>query len=150
MRSPTTTRPGRDADAGGERLAVGCAAVAPPPRHREPGTDRPLGLVLVRRGPAEIGQHAVAHELGDVAVEAGDLAGHSVLVGVEDLAHLLGVEPRAERGRADEVDEHHGELPPLGLQSRRRGGLGIREAGEEGWQRSGQRGDGSQQALAVP
>ena len=42
---------------------------------REPGPDRALGVVLVRPRPAEIGQHAVAHELGDVAVEARDLAG---------------------------------------------------------------------------
>ena len=66
---------------------------------REPGPHRPLGLVLVRPGPAEIGQHAVAHELGDMALEARDLARDGVLVGAEDLAHLLGVEP-ARRARS--------------------------------------------------
>jgi hypothetical protein len=60
----------------------------------EAGADRPLGVVLVRPGPAEIGQHAVAHVLGDVALEAGDLAGDSVLVGAE--------QPwPSPRGRAD-------------------------------------------------
>jgi hypothetical protein len=33
-----------------------------------------LGLVLVRLRPAEIGQHAIAHELGDVTLVTGDLA----------------------------------------------------------------------------
>ena len=35
---------------------------------REPGPHRPLGVVLVRLRPAEIGEHAVAHVLGDVAL----------------------------------------------------------------------------------
>ena len=82
---------------------------------REAGADGPLGLVLVRPRPAEVGQHAVAHELGDVALEPGDLAGDGVLVGADDLAHLLRVEPGRERGRADQVDEHDRELAALGL-----------------------------------
>jgi hypothetical protein len=32
----------------------------------------------------------------------------------DDLAQILGIEPRRERGRADQVTEHHGELPPFG------------------------------------
>ena len=67
------------------------------PRHRgghgEPGAHRPLGLVLVRPRPAEIGQHTVAHELGDVALQPRDLRGDRVLVGPDDLAQLLRVEP---------------------------------------------------------
>ena len=43
-------------------------------RHRfdqgEPGTHRALGVVLVRLRIAEIGQHAVAHVLGDEAAVA--------------------------------------------------------------------------------
>ena len=50
---------------------------------RQPGPHRPLGLVLVRPGPAEIGEHAVAHELGDVALEARDLARDRILVGAQ-------------------------------------------------------------------
>ena len=113
----------------------------------EPGPDRPLGLVLVRLGPAEIGEHAVAHELGDVALEARDLAGDGVLVGADDLAHLLGVEPRGERGRADQVDEHHRELAALGLERRRgsrigrRCGAGLGRGGRRRLGRGAQGGD---------
>ena len=42
---------------------------------RQPGPDRPLGVVLVRLRPAEIGEHAVAHVLGDVAAPALDHLG---------------------------------------------------------------------------
>jgi hypothetical protein len=35
--------------------------------------------------------------------------------GVQDLAHVLGVEPGRECRRADQIDEHHRELTPLGL-----------------------------------
>ncbi len=41
----------------------------------QPGAHRPLGIVLVRLRPAEVGEHAVAHVLGDVAVEAADHLG---------------------------------------------------------------------------
>jgi hypothetical protein len=143
--------PGGDPDPRGQGARVRGMEAAHCLDRRQSGSDRAFGLVLVGPGPAKIRQNAVAHELGDMPFEAGDLGGHRVLVGVDDVAHLLGVELRAERGRADEVDEHHRELPPLGVQSRRRGGLGIRESrrGRLG-KRSAQRGDGSQQALAVP
>ncbi len=36
--------------------------------------DCPLGIVLMRLRPAETGEHAVAHELGDMALEAQGLA----------------------------------------------------------------------------
>jgi len=52
---------------------------------------RPLGVVLMRLRPAEIGEHAVAHELGDVALEAQGLAGHGILVETNGRAHLLGM-----------------------------------------------------------
>ena len=128
--SPTTTSPvatpTRQANASPSGVASRCHRRDQP----EPGPDRALGRVLVRRGPAEIGQHAVAQELGDVAVEAGDPARHRVLEGAQQAAHLLGVEPAAQRRRADEVDEHHRELAPLGTR-RDRGRLGrLRRGGQ--------------------
>ena len=60
---------GRDADSG-RRASHPLASPAPPSlEHRQPGAHRPLGLVLVRLRPAEVGQHAVAHELRDVAAQ---------------------------------------------------------------------------------
>ena len=90
---------------------------------REAGAHRPLGVVLVRLRVAEIDQHPVAHVLGDKAVEAGDRLGDRAVVGADDLAQVLGVEPRRERGRADQIAEHHRELPAFGvdLSERRRG-----------------------------
>ena len=104
---------GRDADANAELFArAGLQA-----RHDfgdfERRVDRPRRVVLMRAGEAEIGENAVAHELRDEAVIARHHARDRVLIGADDLAHVLGVEPRRKRGRADEVAEHHGELPPL-------------------------------------
>ena len=53
-----------------QRLAVGDLQLADGRGDCQPRPHRPLGLVLMRPRPAEIGQHAVAHELGDVALEA--------------------------------------------------------------------------------
>ena len=86
-----------------------------------------IGLVLVGGRPSEVGEHAVAHELGDVALVTQDLARDCVLVGAQELARLLGVETCGERRRADQVDEHHRELPPFGPDRRlRRFGRGGR------------------------
>ncbi len=107
-------KPGGDADADGEPLrSTGLQA-----RHRrcyfQPRPHRPLGVVLMRPRIAEIGQHPVAHEFGDKAVIARDDAGNGVLIGADLLAQFLGVEPRRQGRRADEIAEHHRQLPPLG------------------------------------
>ena len=64
------------------------------------------------------------------------------------LAHVLGIEPRRHRGRADEVAEHHGELAALG------GVRGcLRGHGDCRFRRSFRRTqtcDRLEQALAVP
>jgi hypothetical protein len=107
-------KPGGNTDADGERLcSTGLQA-----RHRrcyfQPRPHRALGVVLMRLRIAEIDQHPVAHEFGDKAVIARDDAGNGVLVGAELLAQFLGVEPRRQGRRADEIAEHHRQLPPLG------------------------------------
>ena len=61
-------RPARgDPDPRRQWRARGCRQPADRRGDRQPGADRPLGLVLVGLRPAEVGEHAVAHELGDVA-----------------------------------------------------------------------------------
>src|SRR5438309_8928272 len=62
---------------------------------------------------SEIDQYAVAHVFGDKAIEAGDGFTHRAVISADDLAHILGIEPRGEPGRADEVAEHYRELPSL-------------------------------------
>ena len=100
----------RDADPAGERRAV-----ARQRRHGfadcQSSAHGSLGLVLMRPRPAEIGEHPVPHEFGDVTVEARDFACYRVLEGAKQLPHLLRVEPAGERRRSDEIDEHHCELP---------------------------------------
>jgi hypothetical protein len=107
-------KPGCDADADGKRhLSTGHQA-----RHRrcyfQPGPHRPLGVVLVRPRIAEIDQHPVAHVFGDKAVIARDDGGNGVLIGAKLLAQFLGVEACRQRRRADEITEHHRQLPPFG------------------------------------
>ena len=96
---------GRDADPRRERLPVRRGEPADRLDDRQARPHGALGLVLVRAGPAEVGQHAVTHQLGHVPVDARDLAGDRVLVGAQDLAHVLRIEAARERGRADQVDE---------------------------------------------
>ena len=60
---------------------------------------------------AEIGQHPIAHELGDEAVVARERARTGVLIGTDELAHVLRIKPRRHRRRAH---EHDRELAALG------------------------------------
>jgi hypothetical protein len=96
---------------------------------------------------AEIGQHPVAHELRDKAVIAGDDTGNRILIGADLLAQFLGVEPHRQGRRADEITEHHRQLPPLGGVVRLGTGRG---GGRRRCLGSGQTGDGSEETLAVP
>ena len=113
IRSPTTTSPVAMPTRAASGSPAGVASRATASTIASPARTARSASSSCASGPAEVGQHAVAHELGDVALEAGDLARDRVLVRAEDLAHLLRVEPGGERGRADEVDEHHRELPAL-------------------------------------
>jgi hypothetical protein len=63
---------------------------------------------------AEIGEHAVAHILRNKAARALDQLGAAMVISTDDLAHVLGVEPRGKRSRANQIAEHHRQLPPLG------------------------------------
>jgi len=65
---------------------------------------------------AEIDQHPAAHVLGK-AVEIADRA----IVVVDQLAQILGVEPRRQRGRADKIAEDDRQMPPFGVGLNRRG-----------------------------
>ena len=81
---------------------------------REAGAHRSLRVIFVRRGIAEIGEHAVAEVLRDHAAEPLDLGRAAGLESADHLALLLGIEPRRERARAHHVAEHDGELATLG------------------------------------
>jgi hypothetical protein len=59
----------------------------------------------VRLRVAEVDEHAVAHVFGDEAGEAGNGVGDAAVVGADDLAQILGIEPRRQRRRADQIAE---------------------------------------------
>ena len=109
----------------------------------QPRPDRPLGIVLVGPRIAEIDQDTVAHILGDKAVEPGDDISDSAVIRADDLAQILGIEACRQRGRADQIAEHHRQLPAFRSGSGRSCSLdGRRRAG-------GERGDSPEDALAV-
>src|SRR5262245_39301159 len=81
----------------------------------ESGSHRPFALILMRLGPAEVGEDTVAPEVGNVPLEAIDLAYHRVLVDANDVSHFLWAEPAAKFGRVNEINEHCGDLPPFSI-----------------------------------
>src|SRR5215472_6055303 len=92
---------------------------------------------------AEIDEDAVAHVLGNEAVERGDSFADRAMIGSNDLAEILGIEPRRERGRADQIAEHHRQLSAFGFGAHRR----RRQRG--GRRLSPERGDGVEQPPAA-
>ena len=80
-------------------------------RHLQSGPHGPLGIIFMRSRPAEIGEHAVAHVFGNVAVPALQHFGTALLVPADYRAHVLGIEFRRQLSRPDQVDEHHRKLP---------------------------------------
>ena len=81
--------------------------------HRERSPNGALGVVLVRLRNPEDGEHGVAGELLRRAPEALDLRVDQVEELTLKLANVLGVEQLAERSRAREVGEEHGDDAPL-------------------------------------
>ena len=168
MTSPTTTEP----VAMPTRAASGPAEVSQARdgrRRGEAGAHRALGVVLVRRGPAEVRQHTVAEQLGDVTAILAHRFDHSAVVGRHHLAQVLRVEPGRERRRAREVAEQHRQMPALrarsvrvvasfgsagrGRRARRLRGRRLRgrlRTARNGRRRAAQRGDGGEQLAAVP
>ena len=65
-----------------------------------------FGVMLMGLRIAKIGEHPVAHIFGDETAGLRDEIGAAVVVGANDLTHVLGVEPGRQRRRADEVTEH--------------------------------------------
>ncbi len=104
---------GGDADAHLELAASGRVEPSDIGDDVEAGAHRPLGIVFVGLRIAEVNQHAVAHVFGDETVEAAHCLGDRPVIGADHLAQLFEVEPRRQRRRADQVAEHHRQLPAL-------------------------------------
>ena len=115
--------------------------------HRQASAHRALRVVLMRLRIAEIDQHPVAHVLGDKAVEAADRIGHGAVVVPDQLAQILRVKTRRQRRRADEVAEHHRQLPAFSFGGRQCVWGSHRRGG--GWNPGAERGNGIEQPSAI-
>jgi hypothetical protein len=60
---------------------------------RQPASRGALGVVLVRLRIAEINQDAVAHVAGDKPAKSFDDLCDAAMVGADDPAQILGIEP---------------------------------------------------------
>jgi hypothetical protein len=105
------------------------ALVEPPhvPDDAQTRVDRPLGIVFVGLGIAEVDQQPIPEVFGNMAIEAAHDLGAGFLIGADDLAQVFRVEIFREGGRADQVTEHHGELAALRI-----GRGGSHESGSVG------------------
>ena len=110
-------RSGVEADAGVERRLAGGSVPAvelgKSALERERCARGALGIVLLRHRIAEQRHQPVAELLGDMPAHLGHRRRSGIEVGADEVAPLLGVEPRGNAGRTDEVAEHHSEIAPL-------------------------------------
>ena len=83
-----------DADARLKRRASRRLEALDPGNSRKTGANCALGVIFIGQRPSEIGQHAVAKKLRDVASKPLDRACDGFLVGADQVVHLLSVEPR--------------------------------------------------------
>ena len=72
----------------------------------------PLGIVLMRGGIPKIDQ-VHRPDIGQYGPRSADDLRGGGLIGAYHLAEIFGVETAREVGRADQVAEQHGELPPF-------------------------------------
>jgi hypothetical protein len=79
------------------------------------GAHRPLGVIFVRQGVAEVDEQAIAEILGDMPLKAADHLGAGCLIGPHHLPPLFGVELGGKHGRVHQVAEQHGELAAFGV-----------------------------------
>ena len=82
----------------------------------DPRLSRAL-VIFVRFRIAEIDRHPIPDAPGDKTGEPANRVGDAVVIRANHLAQILGVQPRRQRGQADQFAEHHGQLAPLGLRS---------------------------------
>jgi hypothetical protein len=108
---------GRDADAHGEARPIAAGALGAERRQYledcEAATNRTFGVLLLRVRVSEIDQHAIAHELGDVAIEAPDRFRHSLLKGADHITHVFRIDLGREARRVCQIAEHYGQVPSL-------------------------------------
>jgi hypothetical protein len=83
-----------------------------------------LGVLLVRRGPAEVCQDAITHVAGDKTLIARDHVAAEGSIRMQQAAQLFGVELFTQRRRTHEIAKHDGELAAFARRWRRKLVLG--------------------------
>ena len=71
------------------------------------GANRAFGIVLLRDRVPKQRHQTVAELLGDTPTHLGDRLRRGVEIGADQIAPILGVEPRGETRRVDKIAEHH-------------------------------------------
>jgi hypothetical protein len=66
-------------------------------------------LILQVTGPAAL------VSVGNIAVEMADRIGDGTVVGIDQLAQILRDMAGGQRGRADQITEHHRQLTAFGI-----------------------------------
>jgi hypothetical protein len=79
----------------------------------EPGTYRPLGLVLMGLRVAEIDENPIAHILPDKPGEAADRLGDTSVIRGDDLPEIFRIDLGGGLGRADEAVADRGDAKLL-------------------------------------
>jgi len=87
-----------DPDPGGERCTILGLQAANRVRQFESGLHGPLGVLLMRGGPAKVGEQTIAHVLGDVSLPALDDLSAALTIGAHERTQVLGIEPCRELG----------------------------------------------------
>ena len=101
---------GRDADADLQLVLVSGDRLDRR-NEREAGSDGALRIGFVGPGPAKIDEGAIAQVAGDVPVELRHGIGDRAVIAFDDVMHLLRIDARGKRRRADKIAEHHRQLP---------------------------------------
>ena len=146
-RSPTTTAPVAMPTRAASGVPSGACNLAVRLDDGEPGAHGAFRLMLVGGGPAEIGEDAITHVLGDVSLKPGDRLGAAFVIPTDHVAQVFRIDVPGQFGRTDQVDEHDRELPPFAQRCRRGWWRNRLRAGRLGSVVQG--GDSRQQPLAV-
>ena len=99
-----------NADAGFERLPVRTLYLAEAVDNRECGINRTFRCILLGLRITKIGEHTVAHELGDESVEPSDCPSACVLVALDQRAHVFRIDLVSQCGRTDQVGKQYRDL----------------------------------------
>src|SRR5262245_22925027 len=78
-----------------------------------PRLHRPLGIVFMRSGIAEIDEHSIPEILRDVTLKAFNHYGAGLLIGADDLSQFFRIKLDRKRRGAHQIAEQHRELTPL-------------------------------------